>query len=66
VSWKERDVIFLPENREICKALLETARERGGSTRLVGDLIVEVGLHLLSAPYEAGTLERKPGPAIWR
>jgi hypothetical protein len=58
---EERDIIFLPEDREICKALLEKARERGDSARSVGDLIVEVGLHFLGAPYEAGTLERK-GP----
>ena len=55
------DIIFLPEDREICKALLKTARERGDSARSVGDLIVEVGLHFLGAPYEAGTLERE-GP----
>jgi hypothetical protein len=41
--------------------LLEKARERGDSARSVGDLIVEVGLRFLGAPYEAGTLERK-GP----
>jgi len=54
-------LIFLQEDREICKALLEKARERGDSARSVGDLIVEVGLHFLGAPYEAGTLEQK-GP----
>ena len=58
---EEKEVIFLPEDREICKALLEKARERGDSARSVGDLIVEVGLHFLGAPYEAGTLEQK-GP----
>jgi len=58
---EEKRVISLPEDREICKALLEKARERGDSARSVGDLIVEVGLHFLDAPYEAGTLERK-GP----
>lgn len=51
----------MQEDREICKALLEQARERGDSARPVGDLIVEVGLHFLGAPYEAGTLEQK-GP----
>ena len=54
-------MIFLPEDRKICKALLEKARERGDSARSVGDLIVEVGLHFLGASYEAGTLEQK-GP----
>ncbi|MFH2119608.1 MAG: N-acetylmuramoyl-L-alanine amidase-like domain-containing protein [Pseudomonadota bacterium] len=54
-------MIFLQEDREICKALLEKARERGDSARSVGDLIVEVGLHFLGAPYETGTLEKK-GP----
>jgi len=55
------DIIFLPEDREICEALLEKARERGDSARSVGDLIVEVGCHFLGACYEAGTLEQK-GP----
>ncbi|PJC76299.1 MAG: DUF1460 domain-containing protein, partial [Syntrophobacterales bacterium CG_4_8_14_3_um_filter_58_8] len=58
---EERGVIFLPEDREICEALLEKARERGDSARSVGDLIVEVGRHFLGAPYEAETLERE-GP----
>lgn len=58
---EEKKVISLPEDREIFKALLEKARQRGDSARSVGDLIVEVGLHFLGAPYEAGTLERK-GP----
>ncbi len=58
---EERDVIFLPEDREIFKALLEKARQRGDSARSVGDLVVEVGLHFLGAPYETGTLEQK-GP----
>jgi len=58
---EEQKVISLPEDRKICKALLEQAREHGDSARSVGDLIVEVGLHFLNAPYEAGTLERK-GP----
>ena len=58
---EEKEIIFLPEDRAICKALLEKARERGDSARSVGDLIVEVGRHFLGAPYEAGTLEQK-GP----
>ena len=65
LSWppskEEKEVIVLTEDRQICKALLEQARERGDSARSVGDLIVEVGLHFLDAPYEAGTLEQK-GP----
>lgn len=60
-TCEEKEIIYLPDNREICKALLEKARERGDSARSVGDLIVEVGLHFLGAPYEAGTLEQK-GP----
>jgi hypothetical protein len=59
--FEKKEVPFLPEDREICKALLEKARERGDSARPVGDLIVEIGLHFLGAPYEAGTLEQK-GP----
>jgi hypothetical protein len=58
---ENKKALFLPEDREICKALLEKARERGDSTRSVGDLIVEVGRHFLGTPYEAGTLERE-GP----
>jgi hypothetical protein len=58
---EKKNVLFLPEDREICKALLEKAREQGDSARSVGDLIVEVGRHFLGAPYEAGTLERE-GP----
>ena len=57
----EKEAIFLPADREIFKALLEKARERGDSARPVGDLIVEVGLLFLGARYEAGTLEQK-GP----
>lgn len=58
---EEQGIIYLPEDRQICKALLEGARERGDSARPVGNLIVEVGLRFLGAPYETGTLERK-GP----
>lgn len=58
---EEKEIIFLPEDRKICKALLEEARERGDSARSVGDLIVEVGRQFLGAPYEAGTLEQE-GP----
>jgi hypothetical protein len=58
-AMEEQGIIDLPEDREICKALLEKARQRGDAARPVGDLIVEVGLHFLGAPYEAGTLEQK-------
>ena len=56
---RETDIIFLPEDREICEELLEAALKRGDSARPVGDLIVEVGRHFLGAPYEAGTLEQE-------
>lgn len=54
---EKKKTIFLPEDREICKDLLATARGRGDSARSVGDLIVQVGSHFLGTPYEAGTLE---------
>ncbi|MFZ4440621.1 MAG: N-acetylmuramoyl-L-alanine amidase-like domain-containing protein, partial [Syntrophales bacterium] len=61
---RETAIIFLPEDREICEALLEAALKRGDSARPVGDLIVEVGRHFLGAPYEAGTLEQEDSEGL--
>lgn len=58
---EEREIIFLPEDRERCRALLERSRECGDSARPIGDLVARVALHFRGAPYEAGTLERE-GP----
>ncbi len=54
-------MIHLPEDREICEALLRTARERQDHAKPLPDLITETGSRLLGAPYEADTLERE-GP----
>jgi len=51
----------MPEDREICEALLAAARRRGDGGAPLSGLIASVGRHFLGAPYEAGTLERK-GP----
>jgi len=54
-------VIHLPEDREICEALLSSAGERGDHAKPLSQLIVSVGRQFLGVPYEAGTLERE-GP----
>jgi hypothetical protein len=54
-------LIFLPEDREICEALLKSAMEKGDCAKSLHELIVETGYRFLGAPYEAETLERE-GP----
>jgi hypothetical protein len=52
-------LIFLPEDREICEALLKSAHEGGDHAGSIPELIVGVGFRFLSAPYEAETLARE-------
>ncbi|MHB8908112.1 MAG: N-acetylmuramoyl-L-alanine amidase-like domain-containing protein [Syntrophales bacterium] len=54
-------MIHLPEDREICDALLRSALERGDRTKPLPELIVEAGQYFLGAPYEPDTLESE-GP----
>jgi hypothetical protein len=56
-SRKEAPVIHLPEDREICKALLRSAWDRGDRAKSLPDLITETGSQFLGAPYEPDTLE---------
>lgn len=60
-TLEKKGVIFLPEDRKLCEALLEKARENGDNERAVGDLIVGVGRRFLGSRYAAGTLEQE-GP----
>jgi hypothetical protein len=60
-SRKETPVIHLPEDREICEALLRSAWDRGDRVKSLPDLITETGSRFLGAPYEPDTLEAK-GP----
>jgi len=50
-------VIHLPEDREICEALLRSAWDRGDRAKSLPDLITETGSRFLGAPYEPDTLE---------
>lgn len=59
VSKGGDDLIFLPEDREICEALLRSAQERGDHAGSIPELIVGTGFRFLGAPYEAETLERE-------
>jgi hypothetical protein len=54
-------LIFLPEDREICEALLRSAMGKGDCAKPLHELIVEAGFRFLGAPCEAETLERE-GP----
>lgn len=56
-SKKETPVIHLPEDREICEALLRSAWERGDRTKPLPDLVTETASRFLGAPYEPETLE---------
>jgi hypothetical protein len=61
MNRREDGLIFLPEDREICEALLRLAMERGDCAKPLYELIVEAGIRFLGAPYEVETLERE-GP----
>jgi hypothetical protein len=52
-------LIFLPEDREICKELLRSSYDRGDGAMPLSELIVAVGRNFLDAPYEAETLEKE-------
>jgi len=54
-------LIFLPEDRKICKALLRSVREDGSDAESIGERIVKAGFHFIGAPYKENTLERE-GP----
>jgi len=54
-------LIFLPEDREICEALLRAAMGKGDCAKPLHELIVEAGFRFLGTPYETETLERE-GP----
>jgi hypothetical protein len=54
-------LIFLPEDREICEALLRSAKMRQDGAAPLCELVAAVGRHFLDAPYEPQTLERE-GP----
>jgi cell wall-associated NlpC family hydrolase len=49
--------MILTQDREICEALLEGARERGDHALPLPRLVAAAGRLFLGAPYEAGTLE---------
>jgi hypothetical protein len=53
------NLIFLPEDREICEAILQSAHEGGDHAGSIPKLIVRIGFRLLGAPYQAETLERE-------
>ncbi len=52
-------MIYCPEDRKICEALLKAARKRGDHVLLLPQLVAAVGRLFLGAPYAAGTLEGK-------
>jgi len=52
-------LIFLPEDREICEAILQSAHERGDPAGSISELIAWTGLRFIGAPYEAETLGRE-------
>ena len=54
-------MIFLPEDREICEALLRSAMGKGDCAKPLHELIVEAGFRFLGTRYESETLERE-GP----
>jgi hypothetical protein len=56
---EEKEVIFLPEDREICEGLLRSAYDRGDNAISLSELVAAVGRNFLDAPYEAETLERE-------
>lgn len=51
-------MIFLPEDREICEALLRSLYQSGKQACSIPEMIVKAGFRFLDAPYQEGTLER--------
>ena len=50
-------MIYCPEDRKICEALLKAAQKHGDHILPIPRLVAAAGRHFLDAPYEAGTLE---------
>jgi len=51
------DAIFLPEDLNICEALLGAAGKRRAKEKSLPELAVSLGRHFIGAPYQSQTLE---------